>query len=952
VAKREWSTERVDEEWWGERVEALTPELAARLAKLRHFISPEKMIASVSSGLAYDEPGRRWVLPCRDIKGDIRFAKAWRLPPPNIQASKWVTVGHGLLRSETGAIGRMWDTPWLVDHLDKYDGGILWICAGEWDVIMLRCAGRAATCWTGGETSAIKVSQIVDEFGGEELTKSILGTFEKIAIVYDCDGAGRRGSKLWFNVLTSLVKKLGIETSVVAVDLRKAPGFYETGQLEGWDVSDFITWSRVHKSDKGVSKRLGPYWLEDCVSGTVEGLFDMEHVELSDVLRPAEGGGAHNFRTKDIPQLVEDGIQYANFKGGVRGEGAFHMGYKASRSGWDYTSLIEAGGAEAFKAAVDLEFPHKGDYPISEIIGHLKRSLMDYRSPEVLNTDKANMFRFRHYFPFLMRHPVRGWMWWSGTYWEDAGNRVGDHAMRVSDKILEESNEQSALGNDVIAAKLAKWAVRSQNRPQINNIVGMAESSTLFEPNREMDGKWDDKPMMLATPEGVVDLENPFDDAGNLVVIKGLEARNLFLSQTTRGRLSTRNHESVMSARAFVERVMHQWHADQEVLNTLQELAGWNLVGRNPQKLVVFQSPGRSGKTAFLNAISHALGPLSSEIGASTLSSNASDNSRMSAVAGFAGKRMAVIKEVGETGLDVETLKDLTGEQKIIGRKLYNNPSSFDNELTLYCTTNVDFVETLKKSSALGEAMRGRIIVIPWLVTFVDPEQLEMAYKIEKGQLTGNEMPRDRAIGLVLDHKAGKVFPLDRSLGFSMFSGLVERHSSAGERAVAAQAMADAWLQWAFDGWLRCLNRGGSYDFSLASSITRDTESSFDVADDIDYYFYQSGLWTPDPAGTLVTGPGLKKSIIDFLSEAEEVSLTSPGVSGGDSNFRPPPGSANGASVLERLRASDAALGKMLQGKRGFVNEGRQVSSSGMLWPTGARQDRCWKVPFRFVGGI
>jgi hypothetical protein len=194
---------------------------------------------------------------------------------------------------------------------------------------------------------------------------------------------------------------------------------------------------------------------------------------------------------------------------------------------------------------------------------------------------------------------------------------------------------------------------------------------------------------------------------------------------------------------------------------------------------------------------------------------------------------------------------------------------------------------------------------------------------------------------------------MNSQVSWAMRSGLAEFSGDNPEfpfsRISGSQAMADAWLQWMFDGWLAIKNNEG-HQFHMAEISAAQTAQSFDMADDIDLYFYESGLWEPSTDGDYVCTAGLLSSIRDFLSAIEGAgSVGGHEVSGGFAGMTTStPNTAE--TTLEKLTGSRAStqLGYMFRGKRGFTSAKRSRNQS--LWATGATQDRCWRVPFKFIG--
>jgi len=182
-----------------------------------------------------------------------------------------------------------------------------------------------------------------------------------------------------------------------------------------------------------------------------------------------------------------------------------------------------------------------------------------------------------------------------------------------------------------------------------------------------------------------------------------------------------------------------------------------------------------------------------------------------------------------------------------------------------------------------------------------------------------------------MELEVGTVRPMNRSIG----------------TALRGRGFADAWLQWAFDGWLRCLGRGGDYSPKIAASIRGETQDRFAWVDEIDAYF-ANGEWEPSTKGQDVCTEGL---VADMLRWARDVTghagpdkfgVTT--VSTSDAVFD---SADNLADKLTRPNASQV-LGKMLSLKRGFHHGTR--TRSQMLWAPDRGKPHSWHVPYIWKG--
>lgn len=150
-------------------------------------------------------------------------------------------------------------------------------------------------------------------------------------------------------------------------------------------------------------------------------------------------------------------------------------------------------------------------------------------------------------------------------------------------------------------------------------------------------------------------------------------------------------------------------------------LARWGglcLTGLTREEMMwVFWGRGRNGKGTFLGGIETMLGPeLAIQINFATLATNKyTDGSAPSSdVARMRGKRLVIASEKNpERLLDEERIKRLTGGDPITARYLHENEMQFLPSHKLVLSVN-----DKPKISATDEAMRARVILVPFTSTF------------------------------------------------------------------------------------------------------------------------------------------------------------------------------------------------------------------------------------------
>ena len=182
----------------------------------------EATIKAAEFGLA----GNKLVLPIRGASGDVVSAR-YRIIRAEEKPSPWKPYPHPKLKKADGTTPETYGAPtrlYGVRELaldtspdSRPDGPLpVWVCAGEFDRLVLLECGALSVCSTNGEGSLPRLED-AEFLNGRD-----------IYIVYDCDVAGRKGAKKFAAAAT----KLGANAAYI-LDL-------DSERDDGYDVSDFF----------------------------------------------------------------------------------------------------------------------------------------------------------------------------------------------------------------------------------------------------------------------------------------------------------------------------------------------------------------------------------------------------------------------------------------------------------------------------------------------------------------------------------------------------------------------------------------------------------------------------------------------------------------------------------------------------------------------------------------
>jgi putative DNA primase/helicase len=289
-------------------------------------------------------------------------------------------------------------------------------------------------------------------------------------------------------------------------------------------------------------------------------------------------------------------------------------------------------------------------------------------------TELGNSYRFiRQHGENLRYVEALGWLRYTGQRWvRDVGEaHVSECAKGVVLSLLAEA--QAETTDLVQRAELMKWALRSQGKRGIANLVALAHTDpridlvtpAVFDTNR-----W-----LLNTPTATLDLQQ--DTARP-------HRREDLLQKMTRVAYDPAAQcprwEALMQ-RAFPD--------DLEMIQFLQRLAGVCLTGAAVRCIVFFWGTGDNFKTTILEVWCGVLGDYALQTPMSTLMAKRDPNAIPNDVARFPGSRLITSVESEQGQRFAEALvKHLTGGDQQIARFLFKEFFEFEPTYKLLIASN------------------------------------------------------------------------------------------------------------------------------------------------------------------------------------------------------------------------------------------------------------------------
>jgi putative DNA primase/helicase len=288
------------------------------------------------------------------------------------------------------------------------------------------------------------------------------------------------------------------------------------------------------------------------------------------------------------------------------------------------------------------------------------------------HTDLGNSERLIHEHGEHLRYTdAMGWLRWTGTHFErDDADAVDQYAKET----VRAMYAQAGRTQDPKArASLADWAVKSESRKRITDMVALARSDPAVRISHD---ELDADPWLMTVQNGTLDL------------------RTGELRQHDTGDLITKccpvDYQPDAPAECFSAFLNYIMGGDNDLVTFLQRAVGHSLTGDTAERcLFLLYGTGRNGKSTFLHVIREMLGGYALHARSETIMAKRGDGVPCD-LARLKGARLVTFSEV-EQGrkMFVSRVKEMCGgTDPITARFMRQNEFSFNPEFKPWIATN------------------------------------------------------------------------------------------------------------------------------------------------------------------------------------------------------------------------------------------------------------------------
>lgn len=328
--------------------------------------------------------------------------------------------------------------------------------------------------------------------------------------------------------------------------------------------------------------------------------------------------------------------------------------------------------------------------PESETVAFLSPERIKEMEP--LTSDAGNATRFAmDHAPDLCYVAEWGWLCWNDSNWaRDRDGEVMRRAVRTAHKMY---SDAWSVPGEPLDNHLSKWAVKSQSKPRLDAMIGIAATDTSIAMRPQ---HFDINPHLMAFPNGTLNLMTGDFEVAN---------KKDYITKRM-GCMYDPDAES-----GLWEQCLDDWTlGNRSLRDFLQRAVGYSMTGLHREhKLFILLGEGRNGKTTLAETLQHAFGDYSGTLSVQSLLQQRTDRVPND-IAALQGLRFVVASEPGQGRvLDASLIKLLTGGDTMSARFLHKEWFDFKPSSKIWMLAN-----HLPIIQGVDRAIWSRMLVVPF----------------------------------------------------------------------------------------------------------------------------------------------------------------------------------------------------------------------------------------------
>lgn len=291
-----------------------------------------------------------------------------------------------------------------------------------------------------------------------------------------------------------------------------------------------------------------------------------------------------------------------------------------------------------------------------------------------------------------MRKP---WLIWEGPRWTP--DTTGEIERMAKETVRALWQEAESIDDEGVRDRLLKHASVSEGAARIRALLELAGT----EPEISLtEDQLDANPFLFNLENGTLNLKTGERQP---------HRRDDLLTKMT-----AVTHNSKATCRRWEQFLLEVMGNNHELVEFLQRAVGYSLTGDTREQCLFFcYGQGANGKSTFLEILRELFGDYSQQADFTTFLSRKGDGPRNDLARMRGARLITAVEAPGDRGFDEMVLKQLTGGDTVVARRLYEEFFEFKPQHKLWLAANHKPV--VKEQT---EAFWRRIRLIPFSVTF------------------------------------------------------------------------------------------------------------------------------------------------------------------------------------------------------------------------------------------
>ncbi|MFZ6019899.1 MAG: DNA primase family protein [Chloroflexota bacterium] len=313
-------------------------------------------------------------------------------------------------------------------------------------------------------------------------------------------------------------------------------------------------------------------------------------------------------------------------------------------------------------------------------------------------TDGGNseFFADRHAGQVCYRHDLRRWFVWRSPVWKP--DTDGEIERLALEAVRERQAQAMNIQDSDQRKKALQFLLQSENGYRLRSMVEIAKA---MKPLAKSGGEFDQKDMLLAVQNGVIDLTNgefrEGDPADYLTQCAGT------------------HYDPSAKAPRWERFLFEVFQGDREIVDFVQRLVGYTLTGWTHEQIFVFcHGTGRNGKSTLFEMLRSLLGDYAKNTAFSTFTRERGKNGHEDDLMNLEGARIVTALESKTvTQLAEDTLKTIAGTDPITGSRKNERTRTYIPTFKVWLAAN-----NLPKVKDVTEGFWRKVVLLPFNVSF------------------------------------------------------------------------------------------------------------------------------------------------------------------------------------------------------------------------------------------